>query len=454
MGIIGIESIRKWGKLVNNKKQVEEIAKYFKSNEKEEENFNIGVEFEHFIVDKNSLKTISYYGTHGVEDTLKKLLSTGWQGKYEGDYLLGLSKDGTTITLEPGSQLELSIKPYKNIEDIKKEYTRFLDEIVPILDAKNQTLIATGYQPESKISDIKIIPKKRYGYMFEYFKSKGRYAHNMMKGTASVQLSIDYKSEEDYAKKFKIANALSPVIYAMFDNSPFFEGNESSEHCLRNIIWENCDSDRCGIVDKTFGGLFGYEQYAEYILNKPPIFIDNGESIIFTDKKIYKEIFNPEDYLLKELEHVLTMVFPDVRTKKYIEVRMMDAVPYPLNFAAIALWKGILYDQSNLDKVYEYVKTLNIDDINAAKKDIVEKGLYTNIKDKSVYEVGKWLIAISKDKLSDIEKEYLMPLEDMINSRKVPSQITKQRLELGKKEALKWCFINNKLDRGDELWMQ
>ena len=439
---------------MNNKKQIEEIAKYFKRNEKKEASFNIGVEFEHFIVDKDSLKTISYYGTEGVENTLKELLSKRWQGKYEGDYLLGLSKDGTTITLEPGSQLELSIKPYKNIEEIKKEYSRFLDEIVPILEAKNQALIATGYQPESKISDIKMIPKKRYEYMFDYFKSKGQYAHNMMKGTASVQLSIDYESEEDYVKKFKIASALSPVIYAMFDNSPFFEGNVSNVHCLRNIIWENCDSDRCGIVDKTFDGLFGYDQYAEYILNSPPIFIDNGETIIFTDKKMYKEIFNPEQYSLKELEHVLTMVFPDVRTKKYIEIRMIDAVPYPLNFAAIALWKGILYNQSNLDKVYQYVKSLNIDDINKAKKDIVEKGLNANIKDKSVCEVGKWLIAISKDKLSNIEKECLVPLENMINNGKVPSQITKQKLKLGKKEALEWCFASNNLDRGDDLWMQ
>lgn len=203
------------------KRKIQEIAKYFKNNEKKEEDFSIGVEFEHFIIDQETLKTISYYGIDGVEDTLMKLQAMGWKGKYERDHILGLEKEDMTITLEPGSQIELSIKPYKNIEDIERAYKSFLDEIVPILDAKGQTLITTGYQPESKIADIKMIPKQRYDYMFEYFKARGKYAHNMMKGTASVQVSVDYSSEEDYIKKFKVANALSPVIYAMFDNSPF-----------------------------------------------------------------------------------------------------------------------------------------------------------------------------------------------------------------------------------------
>lgn len=438
---------------MNIKKQIEEIAKYFKNNEKKEENLNIGAEFEHFVVDKNSLKAISYYGKDGIEETLQELLQKGWQGKYEGNYLLGLSRDGTTITLEPGSQIELSIKPHKNIENIESEYIRFINEIDSILSKKNQTLITTGYQPESKIDDIKIIPKNRYKYMYEYFKSKGRYAHNMMKGTASVQVSVDYKSEVDYAKKYKISSALSPVIYAIFDNSPFFEGKLSSKNCLRTNIWSNCDNDRCGIVYSAFDDSFGYDQYAEYILNVPPIFIDDGKNIIFTNKKLFSEIFNPNDYSLDELEHVLTMVFPDVRTKKYIEIRMMDAVPYPFNFAAVALWKGILYNNDNLDKVYKYVKILNVEDINKAKKDIIEKGLNARIKDKTIYEIAIWIIELSKEGLNEKERDYLLPLEKIIESKNTFSQITKNRIDLGKKEALKWCFINNKLKRGDELWM-
>lgn len=435
-------------------RQIEEIAKYFRNNEKRESDFNIGVEFEHFIVDKETLKTISYYGTNGVEDTLIDLVALGWKGKYEGEHLLGLSKDNFTITLEPGSQLELSIKPFKGLEDIEREYKSFLGEIVPILEVKGQTLITTGYQPESQISDIRMIPKQRYGYMFEYFKTKGQYAHNMMKGTASVQLSLDYSSEEDYVKKFKIANALSPVLYAMFDNSPFFESEVSDKHCLRTKIWGSCDSDRCGIVEGTFKTSFGYKKYSEYILNTPPIFIDDGNSVTLTGNKLYKDIFNPDSYSIEELEHVLTMVFPDVRAKKFIEIRMMDAVPYPLNFAAIALWKGILYDENNLNIVYEYINTLSLDHINKARIDILEKGLNTKLNNREIHEVGKWLIDLAKEGLNQAEGEYLMPLDIMIDNRITPSQITKEKLSMGKKEALEWCFVNNKLNGGDEFWMQ
>ncbi|SCG81879.1 glutamate-cysteine ligase [Proteiniborus sp. DW1] len=427
------------------KRKVQEVTKYFKNNEKKEEDFSIGVEFEHFIIDKETLKTISYYGIDGVEDTLMKLQAMGWKGKYEKDHILGLEKEAMTITLEPGSQIELSIKPYKNIEDIEKVYKNFLDEIVPILDAKGQTLITTGYQPESKITDIKMIPKQRYDYMFEYFKSRGKYAHNMMKGTASVQVSVDYGSEEDYIKKFKVANALSPVIYTMFDNSPFFEGRVTDKYCLRKTIWENCDDDRCGIVAGTFDESFGYEKYSDYILNFPPIFIDDSKSIRFTGSILYKDLFNPDEYSLQELEHVMTMVFPDVRTKKFMEIRMMDAVPYPLNFAAVALLKGLLYNESNLNAVYDYVNSLSKYDIDKARVDIIDEGLSARLKDREIHEVGKWLIGLSKKALNQSERDYLTPLEIMIDNKMTPSQITKEKLSLGKKEALEWCFVDNKL---------
>lgn len=424
-------------------RQVEEIEKYFKDNEKEEKDFKIGVEFEHFIIDKASFKTISYYGDNGVEETLEELVSKGWKGIYEGKYLLGLNKNGTTITLEPGSQFELSINAKKDIKEIEKEYFNSLKEIVPILERKNQALITTGYQPETKISDIKILPKQRYDYMYEYFKSRGAFAHNMMKGTASLQVSFDYKSEEDYIRKFKLANIISPVIYAIFDNAFYFEGETWNKKNLRTHIWENCDSDRCGIVDIAFDEDFGYKKYAEYVLNRPPIFIDNGERLYYTGNKPYKEIFNPDDYSIEELEHVLTMFFPDVRTKKYVEVRMMDSIPYPLNFSAIVLLKGILYNEKSVDKVYNYVGSASIFDINKAKTGIIEKGLDGKLKDKTIYEIAKYIIKVAKDGLNEEEREYIIPLEKMINEKKTPYDMAVEKDNIGKKEALDWCIINN-----------
>ncbi len=422
---------------------INQFTDYFKRHEKKEEEFKLGIEVEHFVVDKDSLRTISYYGKDGVAETLKELENNGWVGSYEGENILGVNTDTKYVTLEPGSQLELSIAPQESIEALEKEYLDFIHEIVPILEKKNQALVAVGYHPISKIEDIRMIPKKRYDYMYEYFKSKGLYAHNMMKGTASFQVAIDYSSEEDYIKKFKVASALSPVLYSIFDSGYYFEGRTWDRYSLRSVIWENCDKARSGIVPGVFDDDFGYRKYAEYILNVPPIFIYDGKTTYPTGEKLVREIF--EDRLLstEELEHVLTMVFPDVRTKKYIEIRMMDAIPYPLNFAALALIKGIMYNKDNLNTMYQYVKDLKEEDIEEAKRSIVERGLEGKVREIKILEIGESLLDLAKKGLKIKELKYLEPLESLLKEKKNPYQLIKEKDSLGRKESLNWCMLNN-----------
>lgn len=425
-------------------KQINEIKKYFQRHEKKPENFKIGIEFEHYVIDKDTFKTISYYGKNGVGETLKQLEDRGWQSSYEGEYILGLKKDKKTISLEPGSQLELSIDADINIKNIEDEYEEFIDEINQILKGKNQILIATGYHPETKIDDIKLLPKKRYDLMFDYFKDKGKNAHNMMKGTAALQVSIDYSSEEDYKKKFRLANAISPVLYALFDNSFYFEGNEWESHNLRTHIWNNCDTNRAGTVEGALEDSFGYENYAKYILNRPPIFmIKNGKDIATGEKKV-RELFNPDDYSEKELEHFLTMFFPDVRTKAFIEIRQMDSVPYRLALSAVALIKGIFYNEDNLNKAYEEIKHLTLEDINRAKYGIIENGLKSKLKDKSILEMGNWLVRLAKTGIDESEIKYIKPLEEMIEKGENPYEKTKSNASLGKKKALDWCIVRER----------
>lgn len=428
---------------MNYKRQIEEIVNYIKKGEKNKEDFKIGVEFEHFVVDKDSLKTISYYGEEGVGQSLKELEEMGWEAGYEGEYILELIKGNKTITLEPGSQLELSIKAQRRIKDIEREYLEFLDEIIPILNKKNQTLLNTAYHPVTKIEEIRLLPKKRYDFMFNYFKTKGKYAHNMMKGTAALQVSIDFSSEEDYRKKFRVANALSPVLQAIFDNGLCFEGERWPKYNLRAEIWNNCDDDRSGIVDKALEDDFSYEKYAEFILNRPAIFVYKGKEVVFTGGKPIREIFDPENYEKKELQHLFTMFFPDVRTKNYMEIRMMDSVPYPLNFSAVALVKGIIYNEDNINKLYAYIKDISIEDIKASKASIIEKGLEGSLKGERILDLGRWLLELSKEALDEEERNYLLPLEEMLAKGKTPYEITKEREDLGKKAALQWCMLNN-----------
>lgn len=424
-------------------RQIEEIRKYIKSGEKECNNLKLGVELEHFVVDLETLKTISYYGEGGVAETLKILEKNGWKGTYEGEYILALDKGNKSITLEPGSQLELSLKAEEKIKDIETEYFEFLEEIIPILEAKGQGLMAVGYHPVTKIDEIKILPKKRYDFMFNYFKKTGTHAHNMMKGTCAFQVSMDYRDEEDYRRKYRVINALSPVMYTIFENARYFEGEIRDKHAIRAFIWENTDKQRSGIVPGALEDDYSYEKYAEFVLNCPPILqIKDGVPYSTEDKKVM-DLLDPDNYEMYELEHYLTMVFPDCRTKKFMEIRMMDEVPYPLNLAAAAMWKGLLYNDENLDKIYELIKDITIDEVIKAKEDMNDLGLETIYRGMTILEIGKFIVELAKSGLDDEEKDYILPLEGMLHEGKNPYLITMERETLGKKEALSWCLLNN-----------
>lgn len=422
-------------------RQIKRITDYIKSGEKNERDLKLGVEIEHFVVYKDTLKSVSYYGEDGVESSLRLLLEKGWNGKYEGNYLLGLEKDDLNITLEPGSQLEVSILAKAGINDIDRSYLNFLDDVLPILENKNQTLVALGYHPQTRINEIKLLPKKRYDLMFNYFKSKGSHAHNMMKGTGAFQVAIDYLNQEDYIKKFRVINALSPVFYGIFENAYIFEGEPCKIHNIRSFIWSNCDDDRAGTVKESFSDEYSYEKYAEYILERPPIFTVREGRIIPTEDKLVKDILDPDTNEKEELEHLLTMFFPDARTKRYIEIRMMDAVPYPLNISAVALIKGIFYNEKNLDVVYDFIKDISYEETQKVKNDILISGVNTLIKDKTILEVGRWLVELSKSSLGE-EKKYLMPLEDMLNKGLNPYLITKEAVvKEGVIQGLSWAML-------------
>lgn len=433
----------------NTEQQIQEIVNYMRRGEKGDAPLKIGLEVEHLVLDKDTLTAVSYYQRGGIADILKEMQAFGWQGVYEKEHLLGLLKDGTTITLEPGGQLEISIKPHCDIAAIEEEYISFLEELLPILEANNQLLAAVGYHPVSKIADIEFIPKERYAYMSRYLKRQGRYALNMMKGTAAMHVNIDYRSEEDYVKKHKIANCLGPVVAVMFDNAAFFEGEINNNCALKRIIWQNCDDGRCGMPQGTFQPDYGYRRYAEYILNIPAIVLKKGERLLPTEKQ-YKEVFDPQNYQLDELEYMMTMAFPDIRTKNFIEIRVADSVPYPLNIAGAALWKGLLYHQDNLNELDRYFADITAEEIDVIKKQIVQHGYDARFKNCSVHDLAKYIVSLAKAGLNPAEKKYLEPLERLVEHKLRLAVITRARLHRGRKEALNCCFLNNLLKGGHD----
>lgn len=424
-------------------KQIDIFKEYFKNGEKTKDGFKLGIEFEHFVIDSKTFKSISYYEENGVAETMHDLEKLGYVGVYEGDYILGLNKGKKHITTEPGSQFELSIDASLDIKELEDEYLDFLEDLIPILNSKGQYLIATGYHPNTKIDEIKLLPKKRYDFMYNYFKTKGTHAHNMMKGTSALQISIDYSSEEDYIRKFKVANALGPVFYGLFENAFYFEGEKAPYHNMRSYIWENCDKDRSGVVPSTLDKDYNYEKYAEYILNGCPIFIYEDGKEASAEGKTVKELLDPDNYTKKEIEHYLTMYFPDVRTKKYIEIRMMDSIPYPLNFSVVALFKGLFYNEENIEKLLDFIKCTTVKDIEDVKTNMMTKGLDTLYKGISLIEIGRFLLELAESGLEDREKQYLKPLKEMLANGKNPYEITNELSSKGKKESLEWCVLNN-----------
>ena len=232
-----------------------------------DDNELLGLEIEHFLVDKKTLKSISYSKEGGQRNILIRMLELGWEVlSKEGNNILGIKKEGSTITLEPGGQFEFSIKAYENIEDIKRDYIKILEDVYKVID-EDKDLILIGYHPNTKIDELELLPKERYDMMYSYFKGKGEFCHNMMKGTASLHVAIDYKDEEDFIKKFRTANFLTPFISRLFDSTPVFEKEIYPQNNLRIKIWQNTDIKRSKSVPGSLDKKFDFDDYAEYILS-------------------------------------------------------------------------------------------------------------------------------------------------------------------------------------------
>jgi glutamate--cysteine ligase len=333
------------------KHSVEKLTDFFKSGEKKSQ--YLGVEFEHFLIDRETIRSFSYFEEGGQRDIANTLKANGWSVDYEENgYVLGLSKEGNAISFEPGGQFEISIRALQSVGDIKREYMSVLKEVSSLLSEK-QTLISLGYHPASKIDDLPLLPKERYRIMYNYFKDRGHLSRNMMKGTASTQVSIDYENEQDFIKKYRVAYYLTPFLGRIFDGAPVFEGKLYSENGLRSHIWDHTDRSRSKMPTGVFDTTFGYTAYAEYIVGSEPIFMPESDgSVHLTGHKTVGDLDAERSLSKDELVHSTSMVFPDVRLKQILEIRVADALPPYLSLALPAIIKGIFYSPNILEKYY------------------------------------------------------------------------------------------------------
>lgn len=374
---------------------------------------NIGVELEHFITDANGV-CAGYYGENGVGAVLGGLARFFDEKFYSEGHLIALSNGRYHLTLEPAAQLEISIEPLGRISETEDVYNEFYELIAPELKKRGLYLTALGYRPAGKAADAPLIPKKRYEFMDRYFKNTGAHGINMMRATASAQVSIDYADERDCIQKFRLANALSPLFALITDNSPVYEGEPYRGRMVRTMIWDDVDPDRCGIVP---GGLekdFSVERYAEYVLGVPPVFIEKDGRAVYTGAKKCGELYG--DMTDEDVEHVLSMVFPDVRLKKYIEIRPGDSMPIEYTLSYAAFIKGIFA------RTEEACRCVGLDgitgaDAEKAKKALTARGFDAEVYGKNAHGLLLRLLELSGSALCGGDEKYIGRIEEIIKTK-------------------------------------
>ncbi|MCL2422020.1 MAG: glutamate-cysteine ligase family protein, partial [Defluviitaleaceae bacterium] len=289
----------------------------------------------------------------------------------------------------------------------------FTAKLAPILDDMGCELVNVGYHPKSRIDELPLIPKERYKYMEAHFKTTGTKGKNMMKGSAASHVSLDYENEADFKRKFRVANILGPLLSFICDNTPVFEGEPFAGRMARTHIWNDVDPARSMVVRDALDSDFGFREYAKYIYDLPPVLLIEGDKTTFTGTRLVSEIFADRKMTNEDMTHVSSMAFPDVRLKSHVEIRMADSMPIGQALAYVALLKGIFYDSTNLDRLYEMTIDVKNSHVTEAKAALMKHGQEAQVYGRRAMDWITELFHMAENSLSPDEKEYLMPLKEI-----------------------------------------
>jgi glutamate--cysteine ligase len=378
--------------MINSKEQ---IIEYFKSGIKETKDFRIGIEHEKFLFNNQNNKRINY---SKIKEMFAALLEFGWNPILEKGNIIGLNKGDKNITLEPGNQIELSGEKLNNIHEACAESQDYLFELRQVTKKLNINIVSAGFDPISKLDEIPNNPKKRYKLMTKDMPLGGELSLDMMYRTCGTQLNIDFNSEEDFVKKFKIINSIVPISIALFANSSIVEKKNSGYLSYRSKVWQNTSR---GGLPKLFFEELNFEKYAEFVMNFPILFFQNKENYISGQKYTFKDFMNgkideignrlPTD---NDLTTHLSTIFTENRLKKYIELRSMDTCGWDCLCAGPAFNIGMLY--GNLDEVYELISTWDKDKIINAYLEAPKNGFNTQLMGKDLLYWASTLLNLSK----------------------------------------------------------
>tara|TARA_A100001234_G_scaffold47935_1_gene40060 strand:- start:4 stop:1299 length:1296 start_codon:yes stop_codon:yes gene_type:complete len=409
--------------MINTKKK---IIQYFETGIKDKKDFKIGIEHEKFLFNNQNNKRIDYLK---IKEMFSVLQEFGWKPILEKGNIIGLNKGGKNITLEPGNQIELSGDKLNHIHEACAESHDYLFELKQVTKKLDISIVSAGFDPISKLEEIPNNPKQRYKLMTKDMPLGGELSLDMMYRTCGTQLNIDYNSEKDFIKKFKIVNSITPISISLFANSSIVEKKKSNYLSYRSKVWQNTSR---GGLPKLFLENLDFEKYADFIMNFPILFIQHKEKYISGKKYRFKDFMDGRINEISnrlpiedDLSTHLSTIFTENRLKKYIELRSMDACGWDCLCSGPAFYIGILY--GDLDEVYELVSKWDKDKIINAYLEAPKKGFNTQLMGKDLLYWSSTLLDISRKGLEqrDIinksgknETLFLNHLQKIIDNKK------------------------------------
>ncbi len=419
---------------------VDDLIAFIRSGEKPRERFRVGTEHEKIGIGAD-LKPVPYEGPRGIAAVLAAIArADGWEPVLEGENLIALRKEGASITLEPGGQLELSGAPLRTIFETEREIAAHLDVVRRVSEPLGIAWLSVAHHPVHELPEIPRMPKARYGVMRAYLPTRGELALHMMHLTATVQANLDFASEEDMARKLRAAMAVTPIVSAMFANSSLYGGKPSGFATRREHIWRYTDPDRCGLLPFVFEEGFGYRRYVEWALDVPMFFVAREGHLLPARGMPFREFlargFDGQRATLADWDLHLTTLFPEVRLKRIVELRGADCVPWLS--ALPALWKGILYDDGALDAAYALAADWSFAEREAALDDVARRGLAAHVAGRAVLPLARELAAIANEGLRRIahgegdvpdERGFLAPLHAQLERGRSLGEELAQRWE-------------------------
>ncbi len=417
------------------------LVAYLEAGCKPEADFRIGTEHEKFGFTLDGHEPVPYDGATGVGAILAALgRKLGWEPITDNGLIIGLADQngGGAISIEPGGQFELSGAPLETVHETCREVNGHLADVQEVAEPLGIGFLGLGFSPKWTREETPVMPKSRYDIMRAYMPKVGTLGLDMMLRTSTIQVNLDFCSEADMVKKMRVGLALQPVATAIFANSPFSEGRPNGLLSMRSEIWRDTDPDRTGMLPFVFDDGFGFEAYVDYALDVPMYFLKRGDGYLDVAGSSFRDLMagrHPaapgETAYRSDWVNHLSTIFPEVRLKRFLEMRGADGGPWRRICALPALWVGILYDGAALDAAWELVADWTEDERQTMRDEVPKTALGTPFRNRTVRDIARDMVEISRDGLKNRgramgcyadETHFLADLEEIVATGVTPAE--------------------------------